>query len=156
VLSPPGLGDDIQAIKAGILEIADLHVVSKADKPEAAATVAALKGMLALGKTLHSSNKFSSAWDATVLAVSSISGEHMESLVATIDAHWKHLQVSGEVTERECNNCRTRIFNMARHMFQQQFDEGARDLQQQLQAVVKRESDPRTAANVLLGWDKER
>lgn len=39
VLSPPGLGDDIQAIKAGILEIADIHVVSKADKPEAGATV---------------------------------------------------------------------------------------------------------------------
>ncbi len=49
VLSAPGLGDDIQAIKAGILEIADIHVVSKADKPEAAATVAAIKGMLALG-----------------------------------------------------------------------------------------------------------
>lgn len=156
VLSPPGLGDDIQAIKAGILEIADLHVVSKADKPEAAATVAALKGMLALGKALHGSNKFSSAWDAPVLAVSSVSGEHMESLVATVDAHWKHLRVSGEVTERERNNCRTRIFNMARHLFQQQFDAGPRDLEQQLQAVVKRESDPRAAANVLLGWDKER
>ena len=51
VLSPPGLGDDIQAIKAGILEIADIHVVSKADKPEAAAAVAALKGMLKLGAT---------------------------------------------------------------------------------------------------------
>src|SRR6201996_3514875 len=49
VLSPPGLGDDIQAIKAGILEIADIHVVSKADKPEAGAAVAALKGMLSLG-----------------------------------------------------------------------------------------------------------
>ncbi|HEY0685846.1 MAG TPA: methylmalonyl Co-A mutase-associated GTPase MeaB [Steroidobacter sp.] len=156
VLSPPGLGDDIQAIKAGILEIADLHVVSKADKPEAAATVAAIKGMLALGKTLQSSNKFSSAWDAPVLAVSSVSGERMESLVATVDAHWKHLRDSGEATERERNNCRTRIFNMARHLFQQQFDEGPKNLEQQLQAVMKRESDPRTAANVLLGWDKER
>jgi LAO/AO transport system kinase len=156
VLSPPGLGDDIQAIKAGILEIADLHVVSKADKPEASATVAALKGMLTLGAALHSSNKFSSAWDAPVLAVSSVSGEQMGSLVATIDAHWKHLQDSGEVAARERNNCRTRIFNMARHLFQQQFDEGARDLEQQLTAVVKRESDPRTAAHVLLGWDKER
>jgi LAO/AO transport system kinase len=156
VLSPPGLGDDIQAIKAGILEIADLHVVSKADKPEAAATVAALKGMLTLGAALHSSNKFSSAWDAPVLAVSSVSGEQMGSLVATIDAHWKHLQDSDEVAARERNNCRTRIFNMARHLFQQQFDAGATDLEQQLQAVVKRESDPRTAAHVLLGWDKER
>ncbi len=91
VLSPPGLGDDIQAIKAGILEIADIHVVSKADKPEASATVAALKGMLALGAALHSSNKFSSTWNAPVLAVSSVSGEQMGNLVGE---HRRSLETS--------------------------------------------------------------
>jgi LAO/AO transport system kinase len=151
VLSAPGLGDDIQAIKAGILEIADIHVVSKADKPEASATVAAIKGMLALGSGVPNS-----AWSAPVLAVSSVSGEHMQSLQATLRAHQKHLRDSGELAARERNNCRTRIFNMARHLFQQQFDAGANDLEQHLQAVVKRESDPRTAANVLLGWNQER
>ena len=49
VVSAPGLGDDIQAIKAGILEIADIHVVSKSDKPDANRTIADLKSMLALG-----------------------------------------------------------------------------------------------------------
>lgn len=151
VLSPPGLGDDIQAIKAGILEIADIHVVSKADKPEASAAVAALKGMLALGAT-----RSGSAWASPVLAVSSASGEHIESLTAAIGKHWTHLQESGELAERQRNNCRTRIFNTARHLFQQQFDERAEDLEKQLQAVVKRESDPATAAHVLLGWNKER
>jgi GTPase len=48
VVSAPGLGDDIQAIKAGILEIADVHAVSKGDKPEADKTVAELKSMLGL------------------------------------------------------------------------------------------------------------
>ncbi len=43
VVSPPGLGDDIQAIKAGILEIADIHVVSKCDRPDADRTIADLK-----------------------------------------------------------------------------------------------------------------
>lgn len=151
VLSAPGLGDDIQAIKAGILEIADIHVVSKADKPEAAATVAAIKGMLALGSGMPNST-----WPAPVLAVSSVSGEHMQTLQATLHDHRKHLQYSGEYAARERNNCRMRIFNMARHLFQQQFDAGANDLEQHLQAVVKRESDPRTAANVLLGWNQER
>ncbi len=70
--------------------------------------------------------------------------------------HRKHLQDSGELAARERNNCRTRIFNMARHLFQQQFDAGANDLEQHLQAVVNAESDPRTAANVLLGWNQER
>jgi LAO/AO transport system kinase len=148
VLSAPGLGDDIQAIKAGILEIADLHVVSKADKPEAAATVTALKGMLALGAA-----RANSSWNTPVLAVSSISGEHMQTLKDTIGAHWKHLHESGELAERQRNNCRTRIFEMARYLFQQQFDAGAHELDKQLQSVVKREIDPRTAAMVLLGWN---
>lgn len=151
VLSPPGLGDDIQAIKAGILEIADVHVVSKADKPEAGAAVAALRGMLALGAA-----RSGSSWAPPILAVSSHSSEHIESLKAAIGKHWTHLQESGELAERQRNNCRTRIFNTARHLFQQQFDERAEDLEKQLQAVVKRESDPETAAHVLLGWNKER
>jgi LAO/AO transport system kinase len=150
VLSPPGLGDDIQAIKAGILEIADIHVVSKADKPEAAATVAALKGMLTLGAV-----KSGSTWTSPVLAVSSVSGEHMETLTKTMGEHWTHLQDSGEFAERQRNNCRTRIFNMAKHLFQLQFDEGAGDLESHLQAVVKRQADPRSAAHALLGWNTD-
>jgi LAO/AO transport system kinase len=151
VLSPPGLGDDIQAIKAGILEIADIHVVSKADKPEASAAVAALKGMLALGAA-----RSGSKWTSPVLAVSSVSGEQMETLKATIAKHWTHLHESGEFDERQRNNCRTRIFNTARHLFQQQFDERADELEKHLQAVVKREADPQAAAHALLGWNKER
>jgi LAO/AO transport system kinase len=151
VLSPPGLGDDIQAIKAGILEIADIHVVSKADKPEAAAAVAALKGMLALGP-----GRSGSTWKSPVLAVSSVSGDQMQTLTTTISEHSKHLHESGELAERQRNNCRTRIFNTARHLFQQQFDERAGELEAQLQAVVKRESDPQAAAQALLGWNKER
>lgn len=150
VLSPPGLGDDIQAIKAGILEIADLHVVSKADKPEAAAAVAALKGMLSLGAT-----RPNSTWASPVLAVSSLSGEHLESLKSAIERHWQHLRDSGELAERRRNNCRTRIFNMARFTFQQQFEEHAEVLEAQLQAVVNRQVDPQTAAQVLLGWNKK-
>src|SRR5690606_9172288 len=53
VVSAPGLGDDIQAIKAGILEIADIHVVSKCDRPDANRTVTELKSMLGLGLKLE-------------------------------------------------------------------------------------------------------
>jgi len=151
VLSPPGLGDDIQAIKAGILEIADIHVVSKADKPEAAATVAALKGMLKLGGSAARST-----WSPPVLTVSAISGEHLDSLKATIRQHRSHLESTGELAVRQREFCRTRIFNMARHLFQEQFHEGAEDFDRQLEAVVRREADPMSAANVLLGWNKGR
>ena len=49
VVACPGMGDDIQAIKAGLLEVADLHVVNKADRPDADKTVAELLAMLTLG-----------------------------------------------------------------------------------------------------------
>ena len=143
--------NDIQAIKAGILEIADIHVVSKADKPEAAAAVAALKGMLKLGATGSRS-----AWSPPILSVSALSGEHMDNLKAAIRQHWTHLKATGELAVRQREFCRTRILNMARHLFQEQFQEGVDDFERQLDGVVKREIDPMRAANVLLGWNKER
>ena len=64
VVSAPGLGDDIQAIKAGILEIADIHVVSKSDRPGADRTLADLKSMLAMGP----SSARSGDWQVPVLS----------------------------------------------------------------------------------------
>ena len=55
VIEAPGLGDDIQAAKAGILEIADILAVNKSDKPNASVTANALKAMLEIGEELHRS-----------------------------------------------------------------------------------------------------
>lgn len=148
VLSAPGLGDDIQAIKAGILEIADIHVVSKCDKPEAAATVAALKGMMALG-----AERTGTSWKAPVLPVSPISGEHIRDLADTIERHRAHLGDSGELAARRRGIGRTRILGTARHLFQQRFDGGGGALEAHIEAVVMRELDPASAARRLLGWE---
>src|SRR5262249_55943471 len=108
VLSAPGLGDDIQAIKAGILEIADIPVGSKSGNPEAAATVTALKGMMALG----SGAKPDRGWDTPIIPVSSVSGDRMQDLKQAIARHWDHLAASGEVADRLRNMCRTRILGV--------------------------------------------
>jgi len=150
VLSAPGLGDDIQAIKAGILEIADIHVVSKADKPDAPATVAALKGMMALGAGIRDTG-----WNTPILPVSSVSGLRMDELCKTIGEHLDHLRASGELAARERNMARTRILGTAKDLFQKRFDEDAEKLESELQAVLKREMDPHAAAQILLGWEKE-
>lgn len=149
VLSAPGLGDDIQAIKAGILEIADIHAVSKADKPEAAATVAALRGMMALGEGVRSS------WTAPILPVSSVSGERIGELKTAIADHWTHLAASGELAGRRRAICRTRVLGAAKYLFQRKFDERAGALGRHIQAVVDREMDPSGAARLLLGWQSE-
>jgi LAO/AO transport system ATPase/phenylacetic acid degradation protein PaaD len=80
VVCPPGLGDDVQAIKAGILEIADVLVVSKGDSPLAAGTVRDLKEMLGLRKKRE-------GWTVPVLQTSAPRGEGIAALLDTADAH---------------------------------------------------------------------
>jgi LAO/AO transport system kinase len=150
VLSAPGLGDDIQAIKAGILEIADIHAVSKADRPEAAAMVSALRGMMALGPA-----RAGSTWTTPVLAVSSVSGERITELKNAIAAHWRHLRDSGELAGRQRSISRMRILTTARHLFQHKFDEKAGELEHHIRSVTDRATDPSAAARLLLGWKDE-
>jgi len=82
VVSAPGLGDEIQAIKAGILEIADIHVVSKCDRGDANRTLVDLKQMLMLGLS-HEKPE----WTTPVIGTSSISGAGFDELVAAIEKH---------------------------------------------------------------------
>jgi len=92
VVSAPGLGDDIQAIKAGILEIADIHAVSKADK-----TVSDLKNMLGLGVAL--TGKVVGRL-VPVIRTSAPRNEGIADLVEAIDAHREYLMTSGEFEQR--------------------------------------------------------
>jgi len=83
VVSAPGLGDDIQAIKAGILEIADIHVVGKCDRPDANRTVTDLKNMLALSVSISDQP----VWQVPVVPTSSQNGQGIGELLEAIDRH---------------------------------------------------------------------
>ncbi|HMN55686.1 MAG TPA: methylmalonyl Co-A mutase-associated GTPase MeaB, partial [Ottowia sp.] len=96
VVSAPGLGDEIQAIKAGILEIADIHVVSKCDRDDANRTLTDLKLMLTLGTVVGPRR----AWSIPVVGVSSYTGEGIEDLLARIAAHRKVMTDSDLGRER--------------------------------------------------------
>jgi len=98
VVSAPGLGDDIQAIKAGILEIADIHAVSKCDRPDANRTLAELKNMLAMA--VGSGAGSAGAWRAPVIATSAVGDVGVAQLLAAIDAHRAALDASGEIVTR--------------------------------------------------------
>ncbi|MFX4298181.1 MULTISPECIES: methylmalonyl Co-A mutase-associated GTPase MeaB [Roseobacteraceae] len=151
VLSAPGLGDDIQAIKAGILEIADIHVVSKCDRPDAAALVSALNGMLAMGPSGRNP-----VWHPPVIPVSSVSGERIGDLKDAIGRHRTHLSESGELSGRLRAIAETRILGTAKHLFQQKFNQTSDTLENHIRAVVDREMDPSCAAYALLEWkDRE-
>ncbi|MFT5432743.1 MAG: LAO/AO transport system kinase, partial [Myxococcota bacterium] len=93
VVLVPGLGDDIQAIKAGILEIADIFVVNKADRDGAMRTASDLKGL----QSLLASHE---EWIAPVLKTVATRGEGLSELIDTIDKHATHLVESGTLHHR--------------------------------------------------------
>jgi LAO/AO transport system kinase len=84
VVCPPGLGDEVQAIKAGILEIADILVVNKGDLPQAGRTILDMETARGL--------RHRAGWDVKVLRTVATSGEGVAALVDRIDAH---AQVAG-------------------------------------------------------------
>ena len=84
VVCPPGLGDDVQAIKAGILEIADILIVNKGDLPAAEATVRDLNDMLRLRRRT-----------ATVVPVLKTSATRGDGIIAVVDAALAHVAASG-------------------------------------------------------------
>ncbi len=89
VVTVPGLGDDIQAIKAGILEIADLFVVNKGDKPEADKTLKELEVMLDMSAPRED------GWKPRILKVSAVKGEGIKELMEALEEHRRFLEASG-------------------------------------------------------------
>jgi LAO/AO transport system kinase len=146
VVSAPGLGDDIQAIKAGILEIADIHVVSKCDKPEANKAVADLKNMLALGRALAHSR----TWQAPVLATSAQRGEGIAELTAAIGRHREALEASGEIAARRRLITERRVLKAAEEILHDEF-ERHRDgkMSPLLKGIAARKLSPHAAAREL-------
>ncbi|HVV75340.1 MAG TPA: methylmalonyl Co-A mutase-associated GTPase MeaB [Mycobacteriales bacterium] len=95
VMLAPGLGDGIQAAKAGILEIADLYVVNKADRDGATQTVRDLKSMLTLGE-----KRAPGDWKPPVLSTVSAKNEGITELVDELDRHHAWLSDTGELDNR--------------------------------------------------------
>ena len=147
VVSAPGLGDDIQAIKAGILEIADVHVVSKCDRPEADRTVADLKTML----TLDLATARRDGWRPPVLAVSALRDEGVGALREAIDRHRAALVAEGVLDGRRREIARRRLMKAAEDVLRERFErDEARRIPALLGALVERRTSPRTAALALI------
>jgi LAO/AO transport system kinase len=94
VLLAPGMGDAIQAVKAGILEIADVFVVNKADRPGADATARDIQGMLGLG------SREPGDWRPQVVRATALRGEGIEDVVTAIEKHRAWLEKTGTLRRR--------------------------------------------------------
>jgi LAO/AO transport system kinase len=148
VISAPGLGDDIQAIKAGILEIADIHAVSKGDKPEADRTVSDLKNMLGLGVAL--TGKVVGRL-MPVIKTSSPKGEGIAELASAIDAHREYLVTSGELLQRRQAIRERRMLKAAEVILHDEFEHHREGRMAALLAELAHgHISPQTAARRLL------
>jgi LAO/AO transport system kinase len=94
VLLAPGMGDAIQAVKAGILEIADVFVVNKADRPGADATYRDIQGMLGLGERAPGD------WRPLVIRATAVKGEGIDDVAAAVEKHRDWLEKTGELRKR--------------------------------------------------------
>ncbi|MEO8847457.1 MAG: methylmalonyl Co-A mutase-associated GTPase MeaB [Casimicrobiaceae bacterium] len=151
VVSAPGLGDDIQAIKAGILEIADIHVVSKCDRADAQRTIADLKTMLMLGI-----DGARSSWRPPIVPTSAARDEGATELLAAIDAHRVALGQSGEIDARRASINERRLLKAGEEILRDRFVRHRHGrLAALLDALSRRTLSPHSAATQLIAELKE-
>jgi LAO/AO transport system kinase len=96
VLLAPGMGDGVQAVKAGILEIADIYVVNKADRAGADKTVRDLRA----GRPRATDPALAPGWSVPVIKTVATTGQGVEDLVRSIETHHQWLEQSGLRAER--------------------------------------------------------
>jgi LAO/AO transport system kinase len=168
VVEAPGLGDDVQAIKAGILEIADILVVNKADNPGIENTVRALRAMLDLGhraerivhhgqlmattSTAQALPNENEAWQPPIIQTVATNNSGISELAAQITAHRAYLQQSGTLVQREQSRLNIEITERLRQALLSRLIEviGPATIRGVIDKVSARELDPDSAVQLLL------
>ncbi len=145
VVEVPGLGDEVQTIKAGLLEIADIFVVNKADHPNAERVELALKMMLDMGGPYE-------GWKPPIVRTVATRREGIAQLVEAIEAHRHHLQAGDgwqQRVRRRAHEEFTRILRrqLVEHLFST-LPPGR--FEQALDHILARKTDPYTAAQELI------
>ncbi len=159
VIDAPGLGDDVQAIKAGILEIADILVVNKADLPGADHAMQLLRASLQMahptrhewahhGQSAAAASPADTTWLPPVLPTIATQGEGVPALVQAIAQHRAHLLQTGELAHRQHERARAELEGLLRDQLAARWRATQPDgrFDAALERVVKRELAPRRAA----------
>lgn len=173
VIEAPGMGDDIQTNKAGILEVADILVVNKADRPGSEATVKALKFMLHMnpvgaterhhGKLMEvpaasSQGEEAAGWQVPVLETVASEGKGIAALADQVMAHKAHLQGGDGWLARETARSRREIERLLTERFMAYLRTAVPAVEREkwIAAVAGREVDPYTAVEQLFAQIKQR
>jgi LAO/AO transport system kinase len=150
----PGLGDEIQAIKAGIMEIADIFVVNKADREDADRVVMDIRSVLQLEDEMLTLQvkKEKRAWRPPIIKTVALSGEGIQQLIEKIEEHWQYLQ-KGLIIKKHLENAEAELAEAIRDKVTRLIIERLKRekrFEEILMRIVKRELDPASAADELL------
>jgi|ERR1041385_4155950 LAO/AO transport system kinase len=143
VVLVPGMGDDIQAIKAGIMEIGDIFVVNKADRPGADKTVTEVTMMMSLVEE-HGD------WVPPIVKTVASLGKGVDELDAAIGKHFDYLAASGELDRRNRERVRIRIETLLKEKFMGRLLGVTDDYEQILDDVLRKRNNPHDAAEGVL------
>lgn len=143
----PGMGDETQAMKAGVMEIADCFVVNKADQEGVGMAIKNLKSILDLKE--FGENE----WKPPIVPTVAPTGEGIEELVEIIDSHFEHLLATEEMGKFRLAKSRADFLavlgeTLSRYAVDVMLSDGA--LEKLVEAIAERKTDPYTAAEEIL------
>jgi LAO/AO transport system kinase len=163
VLLAPGMGDEIQAFKAGIMETSDIYVVNKMDHDGADRLVGEIESMLDLAETIEMEHgeghvvvevrkQGRSGWRPPICKTNALTGEGVDVLWSTIERHRAHLASSGEMARKNRAKFRQEIIDILREKFalhvEEAFDLAKNgDLPALLDEIAARKKDPYAASD---------
>jgi LAO/AO transport system kinase len=141
----PGAGDSVQALKAGVMEIADIICINKADHPQANGAASEVRSMLEIGHELDPDARI-----PPIVMTRGDNGEGVEELKEKIEEHREFLKESGRMKERHLASIKEFILSWATNKMEKEMQERLdREDAELMEKVRKRELDPISAAETL-------
>jgi LAO/AO transport system kinase len=160
VLLVPGLGDDIQAIKAGIMEITDIFVINKMDLVGADKKVADITQMLELGMNFKYSEEKTETnfakikqWTPEIVKVNSKTGENFEELLGIIEKHKNFLSSSGIIAIYKINRIKNETFQILKYKLTKKVEKLLSTnslIEDYIKLVMDKSLDPYSMANLII------
>ena len=145
VVLNPGAGDSVQANKAGLLEVADVFVINKADHPQTAQLERDLTGALDL-------TEWAGGWRPPIVKTVAIEGTGVDEVMATIDEHRRHLAATGLLEQRRADRATAELARVVVALMEHKVRDamGEARWKDLIEEVAGRRTDPWTAAETML------